>query len=66
MVFHAQSIASPQSSALAALCSVGLLDALYEYDCGGLGRKPYQSSACDASLRPGMKNQGEQGVLCES
>ncbi len=34
-ISHRQSAASPQSSALAVLRSVGLLDVLHEYDCGG-------------------------------
>ena len=49
-----QSTAAPQSSALAAFRSVGLLDVLYLYDCGGLGRKPCQDGACDASLRQAL------------
>ena len=52
------SAASPQSSALAALRSVGLLDVLHEYDCGGLGRKPCRDGPCGASLRQAMRNPG--------
>ena len=57
-ISHRQSTAAPQSSALAALRSVGLLDVLHEYDSGGLGRKPCQDGACTASLRPAMRNPG--------
>ena len=57
-ISHRQSTTSPQSSALAVFRSVGLLDVLHEYDCGGLGRKPCQPGACDASLRPAMRNAG--------
>ena len=57
-ISHRQSTTSPQSSALAVFRSVGLLDVLHEYDCGGLGRKPCQAGACDASLRPAMRNAG--------
>ncbi len=37
-ISHRWSTATPQSSALAVLCSVGLLDVLYKYDCGGSPR----------------------------
>ena len=57
-ISHRRSTAPPQSSALAAFRSVGLLDVLHEYDCGGLGRKPCQDGACDASLRQAMRNAG--------
>ena len=57
-ISHRQSTKSPQSSALAALRSVGLLDVLHEYDCGGLGRKPCQDGPCGASLRQAMRNPG--------
>ena len=57
-ISHRWSTASPQTSVLAALCSVGLLDVLHEYDCGGLGRKPCQDGLCDASLRQVMRNPG--------
>ena len=50
-ISHRWSTASPQTSVLAALRSVGLLDVLHEYDCGGLGRKPCQDGPCGASLR---------------
>ena len=53
-----QSTTAPQSSALAVFRSVGLLDVLHEYDCVGLGRKPCQDGACDASLRRAMRNPG--------
>ena len=53
-----QSTARPQSSALAVFRSVGLLDVLSKYDCGGLGRKPCQDGACNASLRRAMRNPG--------
>ncbi len=53
-----QPAARPQSSALTALCSVGLLDVLSKYDCGGLGRKPCQDGAFGLSRRPGMRNAG--------
>ena len=57
-ISHRWSTASPQSSALAVLRSVGLLDVLHEYDCGGLGRKPCQDGPCGASLRQAMRNPG--------
>ena len=38
--------------------SVGLLDVLHEYDCGGLGRKPCQDGPFGASLRQAMRNAG--------
>ena len=56
--FSPQSTARPQSSALTVLRSVGLLDVLSKYDCGGLGRKPCQEGAFVLSLRPGMRNAG--------
>ncbi len=37
-ISHRWSTTSPQSSALAVLRSVGLLDVLREYDCGGSPR----------------------------
>ena len=37
-VSHHHSTASAESSVLTALRSVGLLDVLHEYACGGLGR----------------------------
>ncbi len=57
-ISHRWSTATPQSSALAVLCSVGLLDVLCKYDCGGLGRKPCQDGPCGASLRQAMRNPG--------
>ncbi len=57
-ISHRWSAAPPQSSALAALRSVGLLDVLHEYDCGGLGRKPCQDGPFGASLRQAMRNAG--------
>ncbi len=57
-ISHRRSTTSPQSSALAVFRSVGLLDVLYKYDCGGLGRKPCQDGTCDASLRQAMRNAG--------
>ncbi len=57
-ISHRRSTTSPQSSALAVFRSVGLLDVLYKYDCGGLGRKPCQDGPCDASLRQAMRNAG--------
>ena len=57
-ISHRWSTASPQTSVLAALRSVGLLDVLHEYDCGGLGRKPCQDGPCGASLRQAMRNAG--------
>ena len=57
-ISHRWSTASPQTSVLAAFRSVGLLDVLHEYDCGGLGRKPCQAGFCGASLRQAMRNPG--------
>ena len=37
-ISHRWSTVSPQTSVLAALRSVGLLDVLHEYDCGGSPR----------------------------
>ena len=37
-ISHRWSTTSPQSSALAVFRSVGLLDVLHEYDCGGSPR----------------------------
>ena len=57
-ISHRWSTTSPQSSALAVFRSVGLLDVLHEYDCGGLGRKSCQDGPCGASLRQAMRNAG--------
>ena len=57
-ISHRWSTASPQTSVLAAFRSVGFLDVLHEYDCGGLGRKPCQAGFCGASLRQAMRNPG--------
>ena len=57
-IIHKFSTAVAQSSALAVLRSVGLLDGLHEHDCGGLGRKPCQDGAFAASLRKLMNNPG--------
>ena len=37
-IMHKLSAASAKSSVLTALRSIGLLDVLHEYACGGLGR----------------------------
>ncbi len=62
-ISHRWSTASPQTSVLAAVRSVGLLDVLHEYDCGGSprvvsGGKPCQEAPCAASLRQAMRNVG--------
>ncbi len=57
-IIHKFSTAAAPSSALAALRSVGLLDVLHEYDCGGLGRKPCQDGSVTASLRKLMNYPG--------
>ena len=57
-IIHKFSATAVQSSALAVLCSVGLLDGPHEYDCGGLGRKPCQDGAFTASLRELMNYPG--------
>jgi len=48
--------AAADTSTLTALCSVGLLDVLCQYDCGGLSRKPCQAGVSTASLRKPMRN----------
>ena len=62
---HKFSTAAAPSSALTAFRSVGLLDVLSKYDCGGLGRKPCQDAgvpaagvAFGASLRKPLNNPG--------
>ncbi len=57
MVSHAQSTRSPQSSVLAALCSVGLLDVDTNTTAEDLDHKPCQAGACDVSLRQDMRIQ---------
>ncbi len=57
-IIHKFSTAAAQSSVLAVFRSVGLLDVLHEYDCGGLGRKPCHDGAFTASLRKLMNNPG--------
>ena len=47
-----------------ALRSVGLLDVLHKYACGGLGRnalssQPFRSLTRVSSLRPGVRNAGQ-------
>ena len=42
-ISHTNSTATPESSLWTALCSVGLLDVLHEYACGGLGRSALSS-----------------------
>ena len=60
-ISHRWSTATPQTSVLAVFRSVGLLDVLSKYDCGGLGRKPCQDGPCGASLRPAMRNAALRG-----
>ena len=60
-ISHRQSTAAPQSSALAALRSVGLLDVLHEYDSGGLGRKPCQDGVSLCKLFGVMFEYGPTG-----
>ena len=52
-ISHELTTAAAYTSALTALCSFGLLDVLYKYDCGVFisGRMPCQDSVCTASLR---------------
>ena len=57
-IIHKFSTAAAPSSALAAFCSVGLLDVLHKYDCGGLGRRPCQDGSVTASLRKLMNYSG--------
>ena len=57
-ISHTCPTAAAQSSALTALCSVGLLDVPQEHACGGFGRRPCQSGVCAASQRPGVRNAG--------
>jgi hypothetical protein len=40
-------------------CSVGLLDVLHEYACGGLGRRPCQSGAYTVSSHEPVRNAGQ-------
>jgi hypothetical protein len=49
-ISHKLVTAPANASALTAFRSVGLLDILHEYECGGLGRKPCQSGAFTVSL----------------
>ena len=42
-ISHKLATAAADASALTALCSVGLLEALHEYHCGDLGRTPCQA-----------------------
>ena len=65
-ISHRWSTASPQTSVLAALRSVDLLDVLHEYDCGGSPRVVSVASLartafCGASLRPAMRNAALRG-----
>ena len=57
-ISHELATATADASTLTAFRSVGLLDVLHEYDCGGLGRKPCQSGASTVSLRKLMRNAG--------
>ena len=57
-ISHQLATATADASTLTAFRSVGLLDVLHEYDCGGLGRKPCQSGASTVSLRKLMRNAG--------
>jgi hypothetical protein len=48
----------PHLAGSTALCSVGLLNVLYKYACGGLGRKPCQNGAFTVSPRKLLRNAG--------
>ncbi len=50
-ISHELAYATADASYPTAFRSVGLLDVLHEYNCGGLGRKPCQSGASTVSLR---------------
>ena len=54
-ISHGLTTAAAYTSALTALCSFGLLDVLYKYDCGVFisisGRMPWQAGVFTASLR---------------
>ena len=51
-IIHKFSTAAAQSSALAVLRSVGLLDGLHEYDCGGSPRVVSVASLAGTALSP--------------
>ena len=55
---HRFSTAVPQSSALTALCFLGLLGVLHEYACGALRRMPCHRGACGTSSRKPMHSPG--------
>jgi hypothetical protein len=62
-IAHKLATATAHASALTAFCSVGLLDILQEYECGGLGRKLCQSGAFTVSLRQPMRKGGKEPVF---
>ena len=59
-ISHELTTAVAYTSVLTALCSVGLLDVLYKYDCGGFtnGRMSCQAGVSTASLRNSVRNAG--------
>jgi len=57
-ISHELTTAAAYTSVLTALCSVGLLDVLYKYVCGGLGRMSCQADVSTASLRNPVRNAG--------
>ena len=57
-ISHELAYATADASYLTAFRSVGLLDVLHEYDCGGLGCKLCQSGPSTVSLRKHMRNAG--------
>ena len=48
----------PDASVLTAFYSVGLLDVLLKYACGGLPSKPCRNGASTVSLHKPMRNAG--------
>ena len=57
-ISHKLAAATADASVLTVFRSVGLLDVLHEYDCGGLGRKPCQTGASTVSLHKPVRNAG--------
>jgi hypothetical protein len=57
-ISHKLATATANASVLTAFRSVGLLNILHEYACGGFGRRPCQIGAFTVSLRKPMRKAG--------
>ena len=59
-ISHELTTTAADRSTLTALCSFGLLDVLYENDCGGFisCREPCQAGVFTTSLRKPVRNAG--------